>query len=429
MANAPFSPWTSNYSQAGKHMAETQLKKIRVSELQLGMYLVGFDGSWLANPFWTSRFMLANADELRLARACGLAECWIDTHLGVDVAPAAVAAAASSASRSTQKRPRHAVRETGPLRMEEELLNAAQLCQSARQSIFDMFSQARLGNIVNTAVCAELVDDIVRSVERHTGALISLSRLKTEDDYTYMHSVAVCALMVALAKAMKQSGTQIREAGLCGLLHDIGKAKIPLEILNKPGSLSDDEFATVKRHPEHGFAALHEGGVSDCVREACLHHHERMDGMGYPHQLAGTGISLLARMTAVCDVYDAITSNRPYKRGWDPADALSKMVSWKGHFDPTVLSALIEVVGIYPTGSLVRLKSKKLAVVVEQNKLAYTRPTVRAFYCAASARAIPPVLIDLSMTEEDCVVRSEDREGLPTAVIEKLWAGGLYQSG
>ena len=105
----------------------------------------------------------------------------------------------------------------------------------------------------------------------------------------------------------------------------------------------------MKRHPEHGFEALHEGGVSENVRQACLHHHERMDGMGCPHQQAGKAISLLARMTAVCDVYDAITSNRPYERGWDPADALSKMISWKGHFDPTVLSAFIEVVGIYPT--------------------------------------------------------------------------------
>ena len=405
------------------------IKKIRVSELQLGMYLVGFDGSWLANPFWNSRFMLTDAGDLRLARACGLAECWIDTHLGVDVAPAVVADAAPSAPRITQKRPPHPVRDMSPLRMQEELVNAAQLCQIARQSIVIMFSEARLGNIVNTAVCFDLVDDIVGSVERHPGALISLSRLKIEDDYTYMHSVAVCALMVGLAKAMKHTGAQIREAGLCGLLHDIGKAKIPLEILNKPSSLSDEEFATVKRHPEHGFDALHQGGVSDCVRDACLHHHERMDGMGYPHQLAGTGISLLARMTAVCDVYDAITSNRPYKRGWDPADALSKMISWKGHFDSSVLSALIEVVGIYPTGSLVRLKSEKLAVVVEQNKRSYTRPTVRAFYCTASACAIPVTLIDLSSTEEDCVVRSEDRGSVPAAVIEKLWAGELYQEG
>lgn len=408
-------------------MAANNIKKIRVSELQLGMYLVGFDGNWLANPFWTSRFMLAHADDLRLARSSGLAECWIDTRLGADVAPVIVVEAAPRVPSPVRNRRSKAVQAAATLRMEDELLNAAELCQTARESIFAMFSQARLGNIVNTSFCSDLVDDIVRSVERHPGALISLSRLKSEDDYTYMHSVAVCALMVALAKAMKLPDAEVREAGLSGLLHDIGKAKIPLEILNKPGSLSDDEFATVKRHPEHGFEALQNGGVSDGVRHACLHHHERMDGAGYPHKQAGKAIALLARMTAVCDVYDAITSNRPYKRGWDPADALSKMISWKGHLDPTVLSAFIEVVGIYPTGSLVRLKSGKLAVVVEQNKQIYTRPTVRAFYCTTSARAIPPELLDLCSTEEDCVVSSEDRDRLPAALIEKMWAGDLYR--
>ena len=408
-------------------MAANNVKKIKVSELQLGMYLAGFDGTWLANPFWSSRFMLSSADDLLLARGSGLSECWIDTSLGLDIAPAAPVTPENLAARPAIARPRKAALPNGPLGMEEELLNAAQLCQSARESIFAMFSQARLGKIVNTAVCGDLVDDIVRSVERHPGALISLSRLKAEDDYTYMHSVAVCALMVALAKAMKLPKSEVSEAGLSGLLHDIGKAKIPLEILNKPGSLDDAEFATVRRHPEHGFEALQNGGVSDCVRQACLHHHERMDGRGYPHKQAGKAISLMARMTAVCDVYDAITSNRPYKRGWDPADALSQMISWKGQFDPKVLSAFIEVVGIYPTGSLVRLKSEKLAVVVEQNKQNYTRPRVRAFYCTASARAIPVELIDLCMSDEDCVVGSEDRERLPPALIEKLWAGDLYR--
>ena len=408
-------------------MAANSTKKIRTSQLQLGMYLAGFDGNWLSNPFWTTRFLLSNADDLALARNSGVAECWIDTSLGLDVVEPVPRTKDRRAPVSAPART-SAVQPPQPsLDMAAELVNAAQLCLTARKSIVAMFSQARLGKIVDTKFCSDLVDDIVSSVARHPGALISLSRLKTEDDYTYMHSVAVCALMVALAKAMKLPGPVVREAGLSGLLHDIGKAKIPLEILNKPSSLTDDEFATVKRHPEHGFAALQQGGVSDEVRQACLHHHERMDGFGYPDKQAGQSISLMARMTAVCDVYDAVTSNRPYKSGWDPADALSKMISWKGHFDPTVLSAFIEVVGIYPTGSLVRLKSGRLAVVVEQHKQNYTRPRVRAFYCTISAQAIPPELIDLAQTEDDCVVGSEDRERLPVAVIETLWAGELYR--
>ena len=389
------------------------------------MYLVGFEGNWLSSPFWTSRFMLVRADDLHLARTCGLAECWIDTSLGLDVAiPAPVPLQGASVARVATTR-KHSSPMDAQLSMAEELVNAAKLCETARKSIFAMFSNARMGKVVDTSFCAGLVDDIVRSVERHPGALISLSRLKAEDDYTYMHSVAVCALMVALAKAMKLTVAEVGEAGLGGLLHDIGKAKIPLQILNKPSSLNDDEFATVKRHPEHGFEALLNGGVSDRVRQVCLHHHERMDGGGYPHGQSGEAISPMARMAAVCDVYDAVTSNRPYKRGWDPADALAKMISWQGHFDPKVLSAFIEVVGIYPTGSLVRLKSGKLAVVVDQNAQNYTRPWVKIFYCTVSACAVPVELIDLNSTDGDCVAGREDRERLPTAVIEKLWAGDL----
>ncbi|MFM9437873.1 putative nucleotidyltransferase with HDIG domain [Janthinobacterium sp. CG_23.3] len=399
----------------------TNIKKIPVHELKLGMYLTGFEGGWFASPFWSSRFKLVNADDLRLALSSGLKECWIDTNLGLDIeTPTAVVQyEIAVVQAAVQNRNRSA------LTLDEELINAAGLCKTARQLIISMFSDARLGKVMDTSICTGLVDDIVCSVERHPGALISLSRLKAGDDYTYMHSVAVCALMVALAKAMKLPINDVREAGLSGLLHDIGKAKIPLEILNKPSTLSEEEFATIKRHPEHGFDALLNGGVSDRVRQVCLHHHERMDGCGYPHKQAGKAILLMARMAAVCDVYDAVTSNRPYKRGWDPADALAKMISWKGHFDPKVLSAFIEVVGIYPIGSLVRLKSEKLAVVVEQNRNSYTRPWVKIFYCAASACVLPAELVDLANTNDDYVVGSEDRERFPSEVIEKLWAGNL----
>ncbi|QYF96127.1 HD-GYP domain-containing protein [Massilia sp. PAMC28688] len=390
------------------------------------MFLVRFEGAWLSNPFWTSRFLLDNPADLAAARASGVKECWIDVSLGRDVAgPAPVLPAVRGTPHLVTNRQKTRQSLHAPLSMDDELRNAAKLCGTARHAIVAMFSQARLGKVVDLDVCAGLVDDIVGSVERHPGALISLARLKSDDDYTYMHSVAVCALMVALAKAMKLTEADVREAGLSGLLHDIGKAKIPLDILNKPGALDDEEFATVKRHPEHAYAALLHGGVSEQVRQACLHHHERMDGNGYPAGQSGQEIALLARMSAVCDVYDAVTSDRPYKRGWDPADALAKMISWKGHFDPKVLASFIEVVGIYPTGSLVRLKSARLAVVVEQNKHSYTRPVVRTFYCTASARALPPELLNLADAEDDCVSGPEERQGWPTALIEKLWAGKL----
>lgn len=384
------------------------------------MFLVGFEGSWLANPFWKSRFLLEEVADLRTAQQSGLRECWIDTAQGCDVMPPPVAVAPTP---HVVKRRAIPVPEAR-VGMAEELGNARRVCDAARTSIVDMFIQARLGRVVDQDVCRETVDDIVHSVERHPGALISLSRLKSEDDYTFMHSVAVCALMVALSRTMGMAPEAVREAGLAGLVHDIGKAQIPISILNKPGSLDPEEFDTVKRHPEHGYLALSKGEVSAQVREACLYHHERMDGRGYPESRQGKDIPLLARMTAVCDVYDAVTSQRAYKSAWDPADALSKMISWKGHFDPKILAAFIEVVGIYPTGSLVRLKSGLIAVVVEQNSQHYTRPVVKAFYDGAGGRAVPAAVLDLA-GGDDMITGPEDRQRWPTALIDSLWAGEL----
>jgi HD-GYP domain len=141
--------------------------------------------------------------------------------------------------------------------------------------------------------------------------------------------------MIALAKQLKLKEDQQRLAGLAGLMHDLGKAAIPLKVLNKPGKLTDQEFTVVRSHPVEGFHMLKEGGnIPEAVLDACLHHHEKVDGSGYPDKLKGDGISVIARMTAICDVYDAITSDRPYKRGWDPAESLRRMADWTNdHFD------------------------------------------------------------------------------------------------
>src|SRR5690606_1050708 len=131
------------------------------------------------------------------------------------------------------------------------------------------------------------------------------------------HSVAVCALMIALARQLQLPPEQIREAGIGGMLHDIGKAAMPLQVLNKPGALTDDEYRIMKAHPLRGYEMRKEGGgASAAALEIALHPHEKFDGSGYPHGLAGEDIDLFSRMGAVCDVYDAISSNRPYKKAW-----------------------------------------------------------------------------------------------------------------
>ena len=289
-----------------------------------------------------------------------------------------------------------------------------------------MFEEARMGKAVDTGGARKLVEDINDSVTRNPGALISLARLKTADDYTYMHSVAVCAMMVALARQMGLDEENTRLAGLAGLMHDIGKACMPMHVLNKPGKLTDAEFSVIKSHPVEGHRMLLSGeNVPPMVLDVCLHHQEKVDGSGYPEGLDSQTISLYAKMGAVCDVYDAITSNRPYKAGWDPAESLRKMAEWsKGHFDATVFQAFVKSLGIYPIGSLVKLTSGRLGVVVEQTGKSLTMPMVKVFFSTKSNLRIVPSLVDLSaagMAEK--IVSREDPAKWRFNDLDELWSG------
>lgn len=396
----------------------SQLKKINVADLRLGMYLHGFDETWMKNPFWKSKFLLREYADLQAAWTSGIDTCWIDLSKGRDVIV--------RVKEESVELPE--LEETTDITaFDGELERAALLCRSARAATISMFNEVRLGNAIDVEACLPLVAEIAASVLRNPGALISLARLKTSDDYTYMHSVAVCALMVSLGRTLGLDEEGCREAGVAGLLHDIGKALTPSEILNKPGSLSDEEFSIIKRHTVLGHAFLSkDSNIPAAAGEVCLHHHERIDGGGYPEGVSGGKLSLLARMGAVCDVYDAITSNRPYKDGWDPAESLARMVSWKGHFDPNVLSAFVKSLGIYPTGALVKLSSGRLAVVVEQTKVSLTKPIVRVFFLEDPPGPIEVELLDLSdPAVKDSIVGRESKERWNFPSLESLWAGQL----
>jgi HD-GYP domain-containing protein (c-di-GMP phosphodiesterase class II) len=400
-------------------------KKVGVEQLRPGIFVLELCGAWLDHPFWRTSFLLKDQADLDRLRQSPVREVWIDIARGLDVAPEAPAPARGDAAPPPPVKPVRTVPEKVPL--EEEIGRARKICMRACREVGGLFQQARMGQALRTAPVVELVEDITASVLRSPSALVSLARLKTKDDYTYLHSVSVCALMVSLGRQLGLPGPQLREAGLAGLLHDLGKAAIPLEILNKPGRLTDEEFALVKEHPRAGHAMLSDAGVtSESALDVCLHHHERIDGRGYPDGLAGEAISLHARMGAVCDVYDAITSDRPYKAGWHPAEAIRRMAQWtkEGHFDERVFQAFVKCIGIYPTGSLVKLQSGRLAVVLEQRESSLLTPRVKVFFSTRSNLHIPPEEIDLaSSLVRDRIVSQENPEDWGFRHLDELWAG------
>ncbi len=405
------------------------LKRIRVDQLILGMHIKEFCGSWMEHPFWRNGFVLKDPKDLERIRSSSIQEVWIDSGKGLDVPPGqnAVSEAQSEAQVEQELMSvAQSQRKTAPVSLALEYERATQICRQSRKAVASMFQEARMGRTVDTASAQRLVDEISDSVARNANALISLARLKSADDYTYMHSVAVCAMMIALARQLGLDEAQTRSAGLAGLLHDMGKAAMPISVLNKPGKLTEAEFAIMKGHPVEGHRMLQAVGHVDPVAlDVCLHHHEKTDGSGYPEGLKGDEISLFAKMGAVCDVYDAITSNRPYKNGWDPAESLRKMAEWaKGHFDPSVFQAFVKSLGIYPIGSLVRLSSGRLAVVVEQSTKSLTMPVVKVFYSTNSSLRITPELVNLSApTCRDKISGREDPESWKFPDLDELWSG------
>lgn len=405
------------------------LKRISVQQLTLGMYLEEFCGTWMEHPFWRTSFVLKDPKDLERIRATSIKEVWIDPTKGLDVPAQEKSVTREEVDAVVESQLgmlAELVQTNEPASLNAEIARAADICARAKHAVVSMFSEIRMGHAVDTASAQQMVAEISDSVARNPGALISLARLKTADEYTYMHSVAVCALMVALARQLGMDEAQTRQAGIAGLLHDVGKMKLPMAILNKPGRLTDAEFAIVRAHPTKGAEMLRKSSkVEDAVLDAVLHHHEKTDGSGYPHGQTAAQISLLARMTAVCDVYDAITSNRPYKAGWDPADSLRKMAEWaNGHFDPAIFQAFVKSIGIYPVGSLVRLGSGRLGVVVEQGAKSLMTPHVKVFYSTHSQLRIVPELLDLSRADAtDKIVGREDPAKWNFPDLHEMWSG------
>lgn len=400
------------------------LKRISVDDLRVGMHLHELGGAWLDHPFLRSSFKIEDVQTLRKIRSSGIREAWIDTAKGLDIA-GGVTEAEADAEVELDLQASAAEEPAPPVRAstEEEVARAREICAQAVAEVGKLFNEARMGKAIQPDCLLPVATDIAASVERNQGVLTALMRLRQQDSYTYMHSVSVGALMVGLGRQLGIAPDLLPELGLAGLLHDIGKVEIELELLNKKGRLTDAEFGRLREHAPSGHRLLLAGNASEIALEVARHHHERADGSGYPDHLASDTISLYARMAAVCDVYDATTSNRPYKDPWQPAHALRKMAEWsRNQYDTRVFHAFVRTIGIYPIGTLVRLRSGYLGVVMDQNEKALLAPRVKAFYAIDRGHRIPAKIIDLEH-EGDEILSHEDPDVWGIVDLYSLWSG------
>ena len=379
------------------------IKKIGIDQLLPGMFVHDLNCGWLDHPFLKNKFYLRDEATIAKIRAIGVRELYIDTIRGADVF-AARTQQEVSADLDRQMLEIASRQDDKPISAElsEEAARARRIHGEANRVVRNIMGDLRLGLQIEVDKLEPMVESMVDSVFRNQDALLPLARLKSHDSYTFEHSVGVCTLMTAFARNLGLPRDEIRELAMGALLHDVGKAKVPDEILNKPAKLSDAEFATMKSHVVQSIIILqHTPKISATALEVAGQHHERYDGSGYPNHLKGEGITRHGQMAAIVDVYDAISSDRIYHKGMPPTQALKKLLEWsQHHFDPALVQAFIRAIGIYPTGSLVRLESGRLGVVVEQNEHNLLEPVVRVFYHAAKQYYIPPETIDLAKVQD-----------------------------
>ncbi|MBH0078478.1 MULTISPECIES: HD-GYP domain-containing protein [unclassified Pseudoalteromonas] len=280
---------------------------------------------------------------------------------------------------------------------EQEMGKAKKLYDEAKTLQIKAFKDIKAGRDIDIAPFKELASGFMDSVFRNQDALACLTQMRQKDAYLLEHSINVSILMGIFAKHLGIEKNIIVELTTGALLHDIGKIKIPDEILNKPGRFTDDEFKIMKMHSLFSKEILEESGLTGIAVDIAGMHHERLDGKGYPFGKKGDEISQYVRMASIVDVYDALTAERVYKAGMEPIKAFKILKDGcPDSFDPMLLNKFIQCIGIHPVGTLVRLSSQKVGLVTESNPSTPLKPIVKTFYSAKHSRYTEIKDIDLS---------------------------------
>ena len=375
----------------------TMKKQIGIDELQPGMLVEQLDRSWLDTPFFRHKMTITSSQQIAQLKACGVKTLVVSieaeeveqgTVFEPDITDEPIRLAADETASVPQIVP-----------FEEELPVARQVYQAAKTIVQHAMHDTRLGRAINVDAVSQVVSEMTDSVLRNPDALSSLSRLKRFDEYTFYHSVNTALLAMSLGRQLGFDRSALHLAGIGTLLHDIGKMKIPLDVLNKPGRFEVHEMEIMKQHVLRGVEVLTSTtGLGDSYIQPALEHHERVNGAGYPHRRAKEEISQFGLITAIVDIYDAMTSDRCYHKGRPAHEILQLLyrLSLEGHLDSTLVQRFIQVVGVYPVGSIVELNTGETGIVKQVNHEAPLAPVVLLVKSAGNTLLSSPHEQDLS---------------------------------
>ena len=363
--------------------------KVFCEDLKKGMYVSQLDIPWIESPFLFQGFPIKNDEEIQQL----LATCkyvYVDTEkTPFDVKPNlnTITPVTQKPLKKRPVSPDHSdFADTVTLKKSnfdketftQNLIKARKTRDKTRSYIDTMLAEAKMGRVVDTKVAKGLVAELASNIASSVDASMWLTQLKNRDEYTAIHSLNVCVLSLTFGRALKLPQKELEELGLGALLHDIGKMRVPLKVLNKPGKLTPDEFEIMKSHPGMGYELLRkEKNISEEVLAIVRNHHERLNGSGYPDQLTDSAITYFTKIVTITDVYDAITSDRVYHDGMTPHDAMQRLYEWMpDNFDKALIEQFIRTLGIYPIGSAVELKTGHIGLVVKLNEGHRLKPVV-----------------------------------------------------
>jgi putative nucleotidyltransferase with HDIG domain len=372
--------------------------QINSSELQLGMYVSGLDRPWLEVPFPVQGFRIESPEDiLRIQKYC--------KYVFVDSTKSSVPGGKITRKAPIRQRKNNQQifrgRRLKPYADSsswgEEFPRAKAAVEILTQTVDFIFEQVSRGAALDVVKVKQSVDPMIDSISRNPDACIWLARMKQQDSYTYQHSVGASIWAVALGRQLGLPKSDLRSLAVGGLLFDVGKLQMKPELLGANRSLTEEEFAELRGHVARGVEMIrHSGLMNQDVLDMVAHHHERHDGSGYPGGLQGDSIPVFARIAAIVDCYDAITSHRSYARGIPPSAAIKKLYEWRDmEFQAELVEEFIQAVGIYPAGTLVELTSGEVAVVVAEYRTRRLRPKVMVLLDANKQPSADIEIIDL----------------------------------